>query len=145
MRTLAFGLALIAAVALVPDGLYGQSPEQVATRFATAWQGERGGVIEGLLAPAGARLNLEGHGYGGVAPRRILAALGSYWEDWASSSVRVARVSQMAEEPNRAYGELVWHGSSEVTGEAFEATIFLGLIRTDGGWRVDELRTMRPR
>ena len=140
---LGFVVALMLAGA--PGSLLGQSPEQVASRFASAWQGERPRAIEGLLAPDGARLNLESDGYGGVAPRRILAALESYWEDWASSSVEVARVSQMDEEPNRAYGELVWQGSSEVTGESFEATIFLGLVRTDDGWRVDELRTMRPR
>ena len=76
----------------------------MASRFAAAWQGERSRGIQDLLAPDGARLNLEGDGYGGVAPRRILAALESYWEDWVSDSVEVARVSQMDEEPNRAYG-----------------------------------------
>lgn len=146
MKLLWLGLVLIAStLGAPPDGLEGQSPEQVASRFAAAWQSEREGAIERLLAPGGARLSLEGDGYGGVAPRRILAALGSYWQDWATSSVEVARVSQMDEEPNRAYGELVWRGASEVTGETFEATIFLGLVRTDGGWRVDELRTIRPR
>ena len=144
MKALLTALALAASMVMAPVSLAAQTPEQVASRFAAAWQSERQGAIEGLLAPNGARLNLEGDGYGGVAPRRILAALASYWEDWASSSVQVARVSQMEEEPDRAYGELMWQGSSEVTGEAFEATIFLGLIRTDGGWRVDELRTMRP-
>lgn len=145
MRRLGIVLSAFVVLVLVPESVTAQSPEQVAARFASAWQGERTRGIQDLLAPDGARLNLESDGYGGVAPRRILAALESYWEDWVSDSVEVARVSQMDEEPNRAYGELVWRGSSEVTGESFEATIFLGLVRTDAGWRVDELRTIRPR
>ncbi len=122
-----------------------QSPDQVASRFASAWHREQPAGVRELFSADGVRLNLESEGYGGVATRRVLAALESYWGDWVSTSVEVRRVSQMAEEPDRAYGELAWHGSSEVTGEAFEATIFLGLTRTDAGWRIDELRTIRPR
>ena len=122
-----------------------QSPDQVASRFASAWHREHPGGVQELFSADGVRLSLESDGYGGVAPRRVLAALESYWSDWASTSVEVRRVSQMAEEPDRAYGELAWQGSSEVTGEAFEATIFLGLTRTDAGCRIDELRTIRPR
>ena len=123
---------------------WGQSPGEVATRFASAWEARDDGGIQGLLSPAGVRLRLDGDGHGGVAPRRVLRALESYWRDRTGGEVTVTSVSLMETEESRAYGELEWLGVNEVTGEAFEATIFLGLSEGEEGWRVDEIRTITP-
>lgn len=123
---------------------WSQSPADVASSFAQAWQARDDNAIQRLLSPNGVRLRLDGDGHGGVTPRRVLRALASYWSERTRGEVTVKGVSLMETEKDRAYGELSWLGVNEVTGEAFEATIFLGLSEGEEGWRVDEIRTITP-
>lgn len=139
---------LVAAAALLtlPVATSAQSlPRDLAAQFARAWASRSEGDIAPLLSAAGVRLRLESEGYGGVEPRRVVAALESYWSDRTSAEVVVGNVSLADREPSRAYGELDWRGVNDVTGEPFEATIFLGFSRGTEGWAVDEIRTITPR
>jgi len=122
-----------------------QTPEALAARFGAAWEAQDEGAIADLLTSEGVHLRLDADGHGGLPPRRVVAALRSYWADRTEARVSVAKVSTMESQAARAYGELAWRGVDEVTGERFEATIFLGLARGDDGWRIDEIRTMAPR
>lgn len=140
--------ALVAAAALLflpSAGLAQTPPAELARSFARAWEGRNERAISPLLAAGGVRLRLESEGYGGVEPRRVIAALQSYWSDRSSTEVSVRNVALADREPSRAYGELDWKGVNDVTGEPFEATIFLGFSRGTDGWTVDEIRTILPR
>ena len=140
-------IALLGSVAvlLAAPSAAAQDPEELAERFAAAWESGSVRSVVSLLAPDGVRLRLEDQGYGGVEIRRVAAALESYWEGRRTIEVLVSRVALMDRQPSTAYAELDWKGVSDVTGERFGATIFLGLSTGDEGWRVEEIRTIRPR
>ena len=134
-------LLWVLAMGAPPDA-QGQTPESVAQDFASAWETQDRSGLSALLSAEGVHLRLDGDGHGGLKPRRVLAALGSYWTDRTSARVTVVNVSTMEGRSPRAYGELSWTGVNEATGERFEATIFLGLQKGDAGWRIDEIRTI---
>lgn len=133
---------LLPLVMASPAGALGQTPEAVAQSFASAWEAQDRNRLSGLLSAEGVHLRLDGDGHGGLQPRRVVAALESYWSHRSSPKVAVANVSTMEGGPPRAYGELSWRGVNDVTGERFEATIFIGLQKGDAGWRIDEVRTI---
>ncbi|MGI9626761.1 MAG: hypothetical protein ACR2QM_07995 [Longimicrobiales bacterium] len=145
MRTFLLGAfqgMVFALLGLTP--VSGQTPEALAEQFAQAWQNQSQSAVVELLASDGITLRLEGDLHGGVGQKRVLAALQSYWEERRVADVVVVNVSTMEGGAPRAYGELSWNGVNDMTGEAFGATIFLGLQGSDDGWRIDEIRTITP-
>lgn len=123
-------------------GQAGESPAALARIAAAAWQRHDARALEGLLAPDGITLSLEGQGHSGVGVRQARASIEAFIGRHASGETRVRRASELGGDPPKGLVELEWRTAPRGSAEERRYVIFFGLERAAGEWRIAEIRIM---
>lgn len=134
---------LLAVVAWVAPA-QGQNPEMESSlqAFLAAWQSEDGAQLEAALLVTGVSLRMGNESHGPVRPRQAAAALRQYMADRSPGEFMVHRVSSAGGEPERGFAEVEWSTRVRGTTEPIGYTVFVGMVRSDGGWAVQEIRIL---
>lgn len=143
MRGLAL-LALALATIAGPASAQQTAPiEGFIKEVAYLWSG---GDARGLadLMPGEAQVLIDtGQGMEAVESRHAAAALRALFSDRESLAVRPVRATVAGSRPPRGFGQLVWSFRSRGSPAPQSSSIFVGVIWSDEGWRISELRLMR--
>jgi hypothetical protein len=96
------------------------------------------------LAPADGRIVLDigGESGGAVQARHASAALRALFAERESVALRPSRITVAGGEPLRGFGELAWVSRSRGITDPRPATLYIGAVWEDGGWRLSELRLL---
>lgn len=116
--------------------------EGAAVEFARGWAESSSGSLLALMAPEGIRLQLEGAGRSGLSPRQAVAAVGEFLRPYRRGGTVVSRAAVLDSSPDRGFAELLWSAMAVGTADTAPNTVFVGLIRLDGAWKVDEIRLL---
>jgi hypothetical protein len=148
VRALLPALALALAVGgLSPVRAAAQEEPRLAEFVAAVARLWGAGDAEGLvaLAPAGGRILLDlGEGSASeVRPRNAAAALRRLFGERETVGVRPTRATVSGGAPLRGFGELSWSARPRGVTDVQASTVFLGVVREEGGWRIRELRLLR--
>jgi hypothetical protein len=116
--------------------------ERVATRFTEAL--EQGDVdqMARLLSEQGIRLRLQGLDRSALSVRQAQAALRDFLRGYEPGAAHMVRAAPVAGSPGRGFAEVRWQTRVAGTSHPAVHSVFLGLVRGEGGWRVDELRLL---
>ena len=107
------------------------------------WSGADVRRLEELM-PDGAELLLDtGDGMEAVQPRHAAAALRALFSGRQSISVRPVRITMAGSRPPQGFGELTWSFRSRGSPTAQTSSVYVGVVWSDEGWRITELRLMR--
>ena len=137
-------VALILAVLLpaLPRGAEAQDVDQVVARFVQAWGARDTGALQSLLASS-VHLEVEGQDYLGVPPRQAAASVDRLLRRFDPRRPSVMRHGDLGEADGRGFAELSWSPTAAGTSQPADFVIFLGLRRSEDGWRITELRILR--
>lgn len=144
MRRLAALLLLGAALLLpAPARAQGEPLEAFVARVARLWEAEDAAAVA-ALAPSGGRMLLEvgGEAAGPVPERNAAAALRALFTDRDGVSIRATRVTLSGGNPPQGFGELTWVSRSRGVTVPRTSTVYVGVVREGGGWRIRELRVL---
>ncbi len=122
----------------VEDGELGR----VATRIARAWSAGDAGTLESLFAPGGVRFRDRSGGHGVLDARKAGAAVRELLDRHGPGRVSVRGASPAGGSPPRGFVELSWLTGGRGTSERISYTLFVGMVRHAGGWRIDEIRLL---
>jgi hypothetical protein len=116
--------------------------ERVATRFTAAL--EQGDVdqMARLLSEEGIRLRLQGLDRSALSVRQAQAALRDFLRGYETGAAHMVRAAPVAGSPGRGFAEVRWQTRVAGTSHPAVHSVFLGLVRGEEGWRVDELRLL---
>jgi predicted sugar kinase len=120
-----------------------QDLEPTLERVAAAWHRADASGISGLVSKAGVSLDVDGGSVGPLAPRQAAAVLRRVFEDRESVSARVSMFRELANDRDRAFGEITWSLRARGTTQPQRATIFVGFVREGNAWKVNEIRLLR--
>ena len=121
--------------------LHAQDPAQTMERLAGAWHKGDANAITALAASAGISVDVDGRAVGPLGARQAAAVLRRVFDDRESVNARASMTRATGND--RAYGEISWNMKARGTTIPERATIFIALIREDGGWRVSEIRLLQ--
>ena len=143
LALLALALLLVPGAARAQARPGGEPLEAFVGRVARLWEAEDAGGVA-ALAPAGGRMVLEvgGEAAGPVQERNAAAALRALFADHDGVSIRATRVTLSGGEPPQGFGELTWVSRSRGVTVPQTSTVYLGVVREAGGWRIRELRVL---
>jgi len=113
-----------------------------AIRFAQAWVNGEGKRLEGMMAPQGIRLHLQGEEHLSIPPRQAGASLLAFLERYEGGEAEVFRVSHVGGDASRAFTEIRWGCRVSGTAEFVTFTLFVAFARTETGWMVTEIRIL---
>jgi hypothetical protein len=148
MRKPLLALTLILAPWLVTlasaTPLAAQQPadlERIASEVARAWAEGNPERLVALLSSEGIRLRIEGMERSSLSSRQAQALFRELFRIQSPAEARVVRAAPVAGYGDRGYAELRWVRS---VGEnsVLVHSVFVGFVRMDGVWRVDELRIL---
>jgi hypothetical protein len=106
------------------------------------WSGGDARALAELM-PAEAQVLLDtGRGMEAVETRHAAAALRELFAGRESVSVRPVRVTVAGSRPPRGFGELAWSFRNRGAPGAQTGSVYVGVIWSDAGWRISELRLM---
>ncbi len=117
--------------------------EAVSLGFARAVADGAFGELSGLFVPTGIRLQLDGPAHAGISPRQAVASLREFLRGFEQDRTLLSRASNVDGSPDRGFAEVLWSGRAAGTSDQVRRTLFLGLVRNGGDWRVDEIRLIR--
>jgi hypothetical protein len=158
--TSAIGLLLTAAFALSPFPLEGSiedrtflaadtievasNPLEAASlAFANGLaSGSRGGFAA-FFVPDGIRIQLAGAARAGISSRQAAASVRQFLRDFEEVRAFLNRAATVDGSSERGFAEVLWSGRPAGTSDAVHRTLFLGLVRDGGYWRIDEIRLLR--
>lgn len=138
-------------LALVLFGLFTATPataqrvaplDQFIKEVAYLWSGGDARAIAEYF-PEDAQVLLDtGRGTEAIDARHAAAALRSLFAERESVAVRPMRVTMAGSRPPRGFGELSWSYRGRGMSTAQTYSIYVGVVWTDEGWRISELRLM---
>ncbi len=140
--TRALGLAGLLLLAIA-GGVRAQDLEQVLDRFASAWHRGDVAALASLVSRNGVSIEIAGEQVGPLPVRQAAAVLRRIFDDRETTVVRAGLAQVVGGTPPRAFGEVVWSARSRGTTENENATIFLALVREQGGWKINQIRLLR--
>lgn len=117
--------------------------EAAALRFARDWAAGGGGASGAVLAPRGIRLQLEGGAHTGLSARQATASFRDFLRDYEEGNAVLIRASKVSGSPDRGSAVIEWSARVSGTSQRVDRTLFLGLVRQNDTWRVDEIRLLR--
>lgn len=115
--------------------------EAAAVEFARGWSESSSQVLVPLMAPE-IRLQLSGSGRSGLSPRQAIAAVEEFLRPYRRGGTVVSRAAALDSSPDRGFAEILWSAMAVGTADTSPNTVFVGLIRLDGDWKVDEIRLL---
>lgn len=115
--------------------------ETFIREVAYLWSGNDARALVELM-PEEARVLFDtGRGTETVQLRNVAAALRALFSERESVSVRMMRVAvTQTSAPQRGFGELAWSFRARGAPSAQASSIYVGVVWTDEGWRIAELR-----
>lgn len=116
--------------------------EAVATRFAQALGQGNAEAMARLMADGAIRLRISGVDRSALSARQAQAALREFLRGYEPGQVRLVRAAPVVGTPGRGFAELRWQTRMAGTSQPAFHSVFLGLVDTGSGWRVDELRLL---
>ena len=126
-----------AAVEMQPSEL-----EVVAARFTAALGQGNVDQMARLLSEDGIRLRLQGLDRSALSVRQAQAALRDFFRGYEPGAAHLVRAAPVAGSPGRGFAEVRWQTRVAGTSHPAVHSVFLGLVRGEDGWRVDELRLL---
>jgi hypothetical protein len=117
--------------------------EFAAVGFARAFAAGSAESLGDLMSPDGIRLQIEGPGGGGLAPRQAVASLLELVRRYEGGSAVVSRAEPLDGSADRGFAEVLWSARAAGTSDLLGLTLFLGLARQGNEWRIDEVRLLR--
>jgi hypothetical protein len=147
MRRLALLLGTLALSLLGPgrasaQRVAGAPLEGFIKEVAYLWSGGDARALAELM-PSEAQVLLDtGRGTEAVETRHAAAALRELFAGRESVSVRAVRVTVAGSRPPRGFGELAWSFRSRGAPGSQTGSVYVGVIWSDEGWRISELRLM---
>lgn len=146
MRHLLVALGLI-SLAMFPAHAAAQQEaaplERFVVRIAALWIAGDASALVGL-SPADGRIMLEtDEARGSMTGRHAVAALRSAFADRETVSARPARVTISGGDPLMGFGELTWIWRERGVTAPRSATLYVGAVWEERGWRVRELRLLQ--
>ena len=151
-------LAFLLGLLLMPDSLSGASNDplagdtihaaesalqEVSLAFAGALASGSGDRMADVLASRGIRLHLGDQGHVGLSARQAVATIREFLREYEQGQAVVTRAAPIEGSPDRGFAEVLWSGRVAGTSHSVRRTLFVGLIRDAGQWRVDEVRFLR--
>ena len=128
-----FGAAPAAAQRVAPL-------EQFIKEVAYHWSGNDARSIAEYFQQDAQVILDTGRGTEAVDARHAAAALRSLFAERESVAVRPMRVTMAGARPPRGFGELAWSYRGRGISTAQMYSIYIGVVWTDEGWRISELR-----
>ena len=119
------------------------SLEAAAVGFARAFGSGSADRMAAVLASGGIRLHLDGPGHAGLSSRQAVATLRDFLRNYDTSEAIVTRAAPVEGSPDRGFAEIRWGARIPGTSQTVYQSLFLGLNRQSGDWRVDEVRLLR--
>lgn len=143
MMRRALGLLLVLALAPALAGrARAQELDQVLARFAAAWARGDAGGLAALVSRNGISIDVGGGEIGPLGQRQAAAVLRRLFDERETTAVQPRFAQVVGGAPTRAFGEIRWHARSRGTTESEGATVFLALVRENGGWRINQIRVL---
>lgn len=139
-----FFVALLGLAVLAP-AVEAQDPEleRALRRVAELWsRGDAAGLIR-FSGPVGLSVEIGGDALGPRDRRQAEAALRHVFQLNETVEIRASMAAAVPGDSSRAYGELAWLSRSSGASIADRTTIFVGLMRPDGAWRLTQIRIMK--
>jgi len=121
----------------------GNALEEVSLAFARALASGSGDRMANVLASTGIRLHLGDQGHVGLSARQAVATIREFLREYEEGQAVVTRAAPIEGSPDRGFAEVLWSGRVAGTSQGVRRTLFVGLIRDAGQWRVDEVRFLR--
>jgi len=130
---------------LVGDTIHaaGNALEEVALEFAGALASGSGDRLASVFASGGIRLHLGDQGHVGLSSRQAVASIREFLRGYEGGQAVVTRAARIEGSPDRGFAEVLWSGRVSGTSQGVRRTLFVGLMRDAGQWRVDEVRFLR--
>ncbi len=116
--------------------------EEACLGFVEALSGRSGGDLARHLSPGGIRLQLAGPSRSGVSSRQAAASLRGFIREFDNDEAVLRRAAPVDGSPDRGFAEVLWSGRAAGTSDEIRRIFFLGLSRSAGGWKIDELRLL---
>ncbi len=116
--------------------------EVVAARFTAALGQGNLDQMARLLSEDGIRLRLQGLDRSALSVRQAQAALRDFFRGYEPGAAHLVRAAPVAGSPGRGFAEVRWQTRVAGTSHPAIHSVFLGLVRGEDGWRVDELRLL---
>ncbi|HEX6939360.1 MAG TPA: hypothetical protein VF158_08100 [Longimicrobiales bacterium] len=113
--------------------------ERVLESASRSWARGDADAIAALATRAGLRINIGGRSFGPLGVRHASAVLREMFESLGTARLARRSVQFIGGAQPRGYGEFIW-----LTEGARHATVFLGLVRGQDGWRLTEIRVSAP-
>jgi len=121
----------------------GNALEEISLAFAGALASGSGERLATVFASGGIRLHLGDQGHVGLSSRQAVAAIREFLRGYEGGRAVVTRAAPIEGSPDRGFAEVLWSGRVSGTSQGVRRTLFVGLIRDAGQWRVDEVRFLR--
>ncbi len=113
--------------------------ERVLDSARDSWGRGDADAIAALAVRGDLFINVGRRSFGPLGARHAAALLRDLFESLGTAALRPKSMQFVGGAQPRGYGEFVW-----LTDGTQQATVFLGLIREDGGWRLTEIRISVP-
>jgi hypothetical protein len=117
--------------------------ESAAVGFAQAFALGSEDALGKLLWSEGIRLQLAGSGRAGLSARQAVASLMEFLRPYDRNRTLVSRAAPLEGSPDRGFAEVLWTARAVGTSDEVTSTLFLGLRRDEGDWKIDEVRILR--
>jgi hypothetical protein len=137
------GFALSVGVLAFAAPVTGQPLEPTTRRLAQAWQRGDHGSIGSLAVRSGLSLDVDGQKVGPLQARQAAMALRRVFEQRETVSASIGRAREVEGDPRRAFVEIAWVTKARGTTIPEKAQVFLGLVLTNDGWRITEIRLIQ--
>jgi hypothetical protein len=111
-------------------------------RVTQAWARGDADALAAQAARSGLSLEVDGRQVGPLGSRQAAAALRRVFDERETVGLRPGQADIAVGSPQRAFVELAWFTRARGTTIPERATVFVALVREDGGWRVTEIRLL---
>lgn len=116
--------------------------EETVAEISRAWERGDMGAVADRMTDGGVLLHLPEAVHPGLSIRMARAALDEFHARTGSGDAEVDRVRALGGAPARASVELLWRPVPSGMTSAMSYTVFMGLERGPGGWRIAEVRIL---
>jgi len=117
--------------------------EATSLSFAQALSEVAGEQLTLIFAGSGIRLHLDEVGHAGLSGRQAVASIREFLRGFEEGTAVVTRAAPVEGSSTRGFAEVLWSAKVTGTSNQVRRTLFLGLSRSNGEWRVDEVRFLR--
>lgn len=117
--------------------------ESASISFARSLSEVSGDRLADSFAGEGIRLHLDGDGYAGLSARQAVASIREFLHGFDPGETVVTKVAPIDGSSDRGFAEAHWSARMSGTSQEIRRTLFLGLRREEGEWKIDEVRFLR--